>query len=73
MSTPALRVEGLSVKSPRGRTILDLPALDVPAGTALGLRGASGAGKTTFIRALMGLSPGASGRVLWGERDLLAM
>lgn len=73
MSTPALRVEGLTVKSPRGRTILELPELDVPAGTALGLRGASGAGKTTFIHALMGLAPGASGRVLWGERDLIAM
>lgn len=40
-----------------GRTILDLPELDVPPGQVVTLLGANGAGKTTLLRCLLGLEP----------------
>jgi branched-chain amino acid transport system ATP-binding protein len=40
------------------------------AGTALGLLGRNGMGKTTLIRTLMGYVRPASGQVLWEGRDL---
>jgi branched-chain amino acid transport system ATP-binding protein len=44
--------------------------LQVPAGTAVGLLGRNGMGKTTLIRTLMGYVPAARGRVQWGKRDM---
>ena len=44
--------------------------LDLPAGTALGLLGRNGMGKTTLIRALMGFVRVAKGRVQWHGRDM---
>ena len=44
--------------------------LDLPAGTALGLLGRNGMGKTTLIRALMGYVRVAKGRVQWHARDM---
>ena len=41
----------------------------LPAGTALGLLGRNGMGKTTLIRTLMGYVRPASGRVQWNGRD----
>ena len=40
-------------------------ALELPAGTSLGLLGRNGMGKTTLIRALIGYVPAAKGRVRW--------
>ena len=45
-------------------------SLDLPAGSALGLLGRNGMGKTTLIRSLMGYVRPTSGRVLWEGRDL---
>ena len=45
-------------------------SLTLPAGTALGLLGRNGMGKTTLIRTLMGYVRPTSGRVLWEGRDL---
>lgn len=45
-------------------------ALDIPAGQFLVLVGLSGAGKSTLIRAINGLVPVTSGRVLVGDRDV---
>jgi oligopeptide/dipeptide ABC transporter ATP-binding protein len=39
----------------------------------VGLVGESGSGKTTLARALLGLLPPRSGRILYGSRDLSAM
>lgn len=65
-----LSVRDLKVSTRRGEVLLDLPHLDVAPGTALGVQGASGAGKSTFLRALMGLAPHASGQVIWGQTQL---
>ncbi|MBR9765284.1 MAG: ATP-binding cassette domain-containing protein [Rhodobacteraceae bacterium] len=53
--------------------LLQVPALDLTAGALLGIRGPSGAGKTTLLHAIAGLRERATGRVLWGETDLLAL
>jgi phosphonate transport system ATP-binding protein len=44
--------------------------LDIPAGQFLVLVGLSGAGKSTLIRAINGLVPVSSGKVLVGDRDV---
>ncbi|WP_010140317.1 ATP-binding cassette domain-containing protein [Oceanicola sp. S124] len=53
--------------------LLQLEALEVPAGSLLGIRGPSGAGKTTFLHAIAGLRERASGQVTWDGTDLLAL
>ncbi len=45
-------------------------SLELPAGTALGLLGRNGMGKTTLIRALMGYVRVAKGQVTWQGRDM---
>ncbi len=45
--------------------ILRGASLELPAGTALGLLGRNGMGKTTLIRTLMGYVRPASGRITW--------
>lgn len=71
--TQGLKIRDLKVQTPRGRVLLDVPALDVAPGTLLGLRGPSGAGKSTFLFAIAGLLEQAEGRVIWGDTDLLTL
>ena len=52
------------------RHILRGVSLALPAGTALGLLGRNGMGKTTLIRSLMGYVRAAAGRVLWQGQDV---
>ncbi|WP_308917261.1 ABC transporter ATP-binding protein [Jannaschia sp. LMIT008] len=70
--TLPLAVRDLRVASAGGRALLDVPALDLPAGALVGVRGPSGAGKTTLLHALAGLLE-ADGTVRWGETELLAL
>ena len=58
----ALRAEGL-VKRFGARRALQGVTLEVAAGTALGLVGANGAGKTTFIKCALDLCAADAGRV----------
>lgn len=44
--------------------------LGIAAGSAVGLLGRNGMGKTTLIRSLMGYVPAASGRIAWQGRDV---
>lgn len=53
-----------------GKRVLDNVDLDLAPGRTLAVIGESGAGKTTLIRALLGLVPVASGRVTWSGRPL---
>ncbi len=57
-----LTVEGLEVEIGSVR-ILRGVAMDVPAGAMVGLIGRNGAGKTTFMRTVMGLLPARAGRI----------
>ena len=45
-------------------------SLELPAGTAMGLLGRNGMGKTTLIRALMGYVRATSGSLQWQGRDV---
>ncbi len=69
----ALRVEGLVVRARDGRTLLEVPRLELPAGGTLAVTGPSGAGKSSLLHALAGLLAPARGRVLWGRTDLAAL
>jgi ABC-2 type transport system ATP-binding protein len=68
MSDAILEIEGLS-KRYGGLAALDGLSLSLPAGRMLALVGPDGAGKTTALRALLGLVPldGGSARILGAE------
>lgn len=69
----ALTITDLRVSSREGRVLLQVSHLQVPAGQSLALRGASGAGKSTFLHVLSGLVRPASGQVVWGGQDIAAL
>lgn len=64
-----LTVEGLEVEIGSVR-ILRGVSLDIPAGAMVGLIGRNGAGKTTFMRTVMGLLPARAGRIELEGADL---
>lgn len=49
---------------------LDIPALDIAAGTRLAVTGPSGSGKTTLVHMLTGLAPCPQGRIDWQGTDI---
>jgi zinc/manganese transport system ATP-binding protein len=59
----AVAVEGVTVRL-GGRTVLDDVSFAVRPGEVCGLIGANGAGKTTILRAILGLITPSAGRVL---------
>ncbi len=61
-ATPLIHLRGVS-KSYGPRTAVSDLSLDVPAGCAYGFLGHNGAGKTTVIRMLLGLTPPDAGTV----------
>ena len=65
----ALTVGGLCV-SIAGAPILEDVSLEAPAGSVCGLMGRNGAGKTTFMRAVMGLLRIRAGSMAFAGRDL---
>ena len=67
-----LRVEGLQVDI-ASASILRGVALHVPSGAMAGLIGRNGAGKTTFMRSVMGLVRPREGRIEFGKIDLTRM
>ncbi|MFD1537076.1 ABC transporter ATP-binding protein [Nonomuraea guangzhouensis] len=68
MST--LIVEGLSVHYGGVRAAHDV-SFTVEPGQSLGIIGANGAGKTSTLKAVMGLAPRQARRIGFGEHDLL--
>ena len=48
-------------------------SLEVAQGECVCLMGRNGVGKTTTLRAIMGLTPPTSGRVVWKERDIAGL
>lgn len=57
-----IRVENLT-KQYNGRTVLNIPALEIPGGQTFGLVGNNGAGKTTFFSLVLDLIRPTSGSV----------
>jgi branched-chain amino acid transport system ATP-binding protein len=66
---PTLTVRNLAVRY-GGVTAVRSVSFSVAPGQSVGLIGANGAGKTSTLRALMGLVPRAAGQVSFGGRDL---
>ena len=66
-----LNVNGLGVYF-GPQKVLDGVTLDLPAGMMAGLIGRNGAGKTTFLRAVMGLIDKVEGKIAFDGRDLRA-
>src|SRR2546423_14037465 len=64
-----LEVEGLNVRYGKSHVVFDF-SVEVEDGKLLAVLGRNGAGKTTIIRGITGLLPGASGSVSVGGRDM---
>lgn len=62
MSPPAISARGLEKRYGAVRALVGLD-LDVPAGSAFGFIGENGAGKTTFIKLLLGIAHPTGGEV----------
>jgi branched-chain amino acid transport system ATP-binding protein len=67
-----LRVEGLNVAYGGLQALADL-SLGVRAGQFVAIVGPNGAGKTTLFKAVSGTVQPKSGRIVFEDRDLLAM
>jgi putative ATP-binding cassette transporter len=63
ISNAALRIANLTVRTPDGRTLLDIDKLAVQRGQTVWLSGASGLGKSTLFKTLAGLWPHADGSI----------
>ncbi len=64
----------LSVQDGLGlRTIFSTDGLHVPAGTLTAVRGASGAGKSTFLKLISGILLPTRGEISWGETVLTSL
>ncbi len=63
-STPAIRLDGVAVGLPDGRSLLAPVSLSLEPGCSLLVAGPSGAGKSTLFRVLSGLWPFGEGRVV---------
>lgn len=73
ISPDALRVERLVVTAPNMTSIAALDDLNVAPGEAVLITGASGAGKTSLLRAFAGIWPYATGRVQVSATTVLAL
>lgn len=65
-----LEVRGLNVAYGESQVLWEV-SLDVPAGSVVCLMGRNGVGKTTLLKAIMGLLPIRSGRVSFDGADLV--
>jgi len=66
---PVAEMFGVKVRA-GGRTILDVPVLEVRRGEFLGVVGLNGAGKTTLVATMIGLTRPTEGRVRLLGQDL---
>ncbi|GAA2586516.1 ABC transporter ATP-binding protein [Winogradskya consettensis] len=69
MKAETLSVEGLTVHYGGVCAVRDV-SFEVPAGEAVGVIGANGAGKTSTLKAVMGLVPRQAGALRFGDLDL---
>jgi branched-chain amino acid transport system ATP-binding protein len=70
MSAEGLVVSGLEAGYPGGGRVLFGVGFAAPLGSAVSLIGRNGMGKTTTVRAIMGLLPPAAGQIRFAGRDI---
>ena len=70
---PAVGIESVSVTYPDGTEAVHTVSVAVPVGSYLGICGPAGCGKSTLIKAVVGILPLSSGRILIDGVDLSAM
>ncbi len=74
MSAGTLHAHGLAMRFPgETGTLFEIPSLFLSPGDSLGIRGPSGAGKTTLFNCLAGIERPTAGSVLWDEMDICAL
>jgi branched-chain amino acid transport system ATP-binding protein len=66
---PLLEIQGLDVSYGQSKALFDV-SVQVPEGSVLAVLGANGAGKSTLARAVSGLVPPASGRIMFDGQDI---
>jgi ATP-binding cassette subfamily C protein len=69
----SLEVQRLGFAWPNGDQGIQDLGFSVPAGSGLGIVGASGGGKSTLIHLLLGLSPPDRGQIFWNGRPAEAI
>lgn len=69
MTEPLLQIDQLAVRYGAIRAVEDV-SLEVPVGSIVSLIGSNGAGKTSTLRAVSGLTPAASGQIRFRGQDL---
>jgi ATPase subunit of ABC transporter with duplicated ATPase domains len=67
----AFEADGLTVTTPKGKTLLHSVGFALPGKTLMAVIGPSGAGKSTLLGALIGSRPADRGTVRYAGRDLL--
>ena len=69
---PVLTLDGVTVTSPDGRTLLEGLSFTIHSGEILGIAGVEGNGQAELVDAVMGIRPISSGTVLLGDEDITA-
>jgi general nucleoside transport system ATP-binding protein len=67
---PVLEVDGLTVRTPDGRSVIDGVSFTIHAGEVLGIAGVEGNGQVELIEAVMGIRPLAAGSVRLAGEDV---
>ena len=74
--TDTLKLEGVGLDVRDGaslRTLLEIDEFCLEPGEMIAVRGASGAGKTTFLKLVSGILLPTRGRVLYGDTEVSAL
>ncbi len=66
-----LKAENLSIGYPHRRLYQNLN-FEIPAQTRVGILGANGSGKSTFVKTLLGIIPPLAGHYHWGAKPTLS-
>jgi simple sugar transport system ATP-binding protein len=65
-----LTADGMTVRAPDGRTLIEDVSFTIHRGEVLGIAGVEGNGQAELVEAIMGLRPLLSGSVRLGEHDM---